>query len=139
MNSAECIEQKGVVKEVINGKIMVSLTSFSACAHCHSKNACTLYQSETREVEVPEGNLHLKPGENVFIQIKENKGLRAALLAYFIPFVIILFTLILLSSIGLSELLAGMISVLAITPYFIILYFRRKNLKKTFSFSLRKE
>ncbi len=139
MNSAECIEQKGIVKEVINGKIMVSLTSFSACAHCHSKKACSLYKSETREIEIPAGNLHLKPGENVFVQIKEKKGLHAALLAYIIPFVIILFMLILLSSIGLSELFAGMISILAIAPYFIMLYFRRKNLKKTFSFSLRKE
>lgn len=139
MDSLECIEQKGIVKEVFNKKIVVTLTSFSACAHCHSKSACSLYEGETKEIEATASDQHLEPGDKVTIQMKKNLGIHATLLAYILPLLIIMLALIVFTSVGLNDLLTGIFSLLSVAPYFILLYFRRKTLRKTFSFSLRKE
>ena len=139
MNSLECIEQKGIIKEVSNNKVMVTLTSFSSCAHCHSKSTCAISEQEEKEFEIQTNTHNLKPGEEVIIEMKKNLGLKATLLAYIAPFVLLLISLIVFTSLGFNDLFSGIISLLILIPYFLILYFRRNALKKNFSLSLRKE
>jgi sigma-E factor negative regulatory protein RseC len=59
-------------------------------------------------------------------------------LAYILPFFVILIALIICTIIGLSEALAGIISILTLIPYFTLLYLFKNKLKKEFSFSIKK-
>lgn len=134
-----CIEQKGVVKDISNGLAKVDITSFSACAHCHSKRACDITDSANREIFVPISNVNsFSIGDSVSVVMKRTMGWKATILGYVIPFLLVLFTLLILNAFNIPEVIVGVGSLLVLAPYFIVLYLSRERLSNAFSFSIRK-
>jgi sigma-E factor negative regulatory protein RseC len=139
MDSSTCIEQKGVVEDISNGLVKVNITSFSACANCHSRQSCGIIDSSNRELFVPfDSATGISIGETVGIVMKRTMGWKATILAYVIPFLLVLITLLVLNSLKLHEVVVGMGSLAVLAPYFAVMYFRREHLRNTFSFTIRK-
>lgn len=139
MSSSNCIEQKGIIEEIDKGIAKVNITSFSACSGCHSKAACNLSESAEKQIEVPlPDENQFKIGETVGVLMKRVMGWKATLLAYGLPFILVMITLLTLSSLNFHEVIAGLAGLAILVPYFIILYIMRERLKTAFSFSLRK-
>ena len=108
MDSSPCIEQKGVIEEITDGLAKVRITSFTACANCFTKDSCGIYKAVDRHIEIPTRKGEFQKGE------------------------------LILTSIRLKELYAGLISLLILVPYFTGLYFFRDHLRRTFIFTMRK-
>ena len=139
MDSSPCIEQKGVIEEITDGLAKVRITSFSACANCLTKDSCGLLSGGVnKHIEIPDSKGEFQKGETVFINMRRSMGLKATLIAYIIPFFLIILTLLMLTSIRLKELYAGLISLSVLIPYFTGLYFFRDHLRRTFIFTMRK-
>lgn len=139
MDSSTCIEQKGVVEEISHGLVKVNITSFSACTNCHSKQACSVLDSAVREVVAPADNISsFSIGETVRVIMKRTMGWKATVMGYVIPFMLVLTTLLILSSLQLHEVVVGLGSMVILIPYFVILYLNRERLRKTFSFTIQK-
>ena len=139
MDSSTCIEQKGVVEEISHGLVKVNITSFSACTNCHSKQACSVLDSAVREVFVPSNNINsFSIGETVRVIMKRTMGWKATVMGYVIPFMLVLTTLLILSSLHLHEVVVGLGSLVILIPYFIALYLSRERLRNTFSFTIQK-
>jgi sigma-E factor negative regulatory protein RseC len=140
MDSSNCIEQKGIIEAIDTGVARVLITSFSACAGCHSKSACGMAESADKQVHVSVGSdSQFRTGEHVKISMKKTMGWKAAILAYFVPFTLVIITLLTLTSFNYHEVVAGIGSLGILAPYFFILYLVRHRLQATFSFSLRKD
>jgi hypothetical protein len=77
-------------------------------------------------------------GDSVGITITQSMGNKAIALGYFIPFLLVLLTLIVLTLLRLKEWLAGLLAISTLIPYYIILYLSRSILRKTFTFTLKK-
>jgi sigma-E factor negative regulatory protein RseC len=58
------------------------------------------------------------------------------LYGYLLPFIIVLITLIVSSSLTNNEITAGLLALLVLIPYYITLYFYRNYLKKVFKFEV---
>ena len=138
MTSTDCIEQKGIIDDIENGVAHVLITSVSACASCQANSACHMSETAQKEVDVFIGNSNFHKGEPVKVLMKKSLGLKATFLAYVLPFIILLATLIILTNIGISEAISGIFSLLILIPYFLILYLSRNSLQKTFQFTLNK-
>lgn len=138
MNSNDCVEQKGIIEEINNGIATVNITSFSACASCQSKSACGMTESADKHIHVLVNETLFKKGELVKILMKKSLGLKATLLAYVLPFIAIIFTLIVLKSIGVEEFISGIVSIAILALYFFILHLFKDKLQKTFQFTLNK-
>lgn len=138
MSSTDCAEQKGIIEEITNGMAKVNITSYSACSSCQSKSACSMNESSSKIIDVFVDTEDYKVGEMVKVAIKKSLGMRATLLAYVIPFMIIIASLIVFKSLGLHEGLAGLISLSLLIPYYLGLYLLNNTLKKTFQFTLNK-
>ena len=65
-------------------------------------------------------------------------GNKAVVFGYLLPFVLLVTTLLLLTSLSLAEWISGLISLAALIPYYLILYLRREKLSRTFIFTIRK-
>jgi positive regulator of sigma E activity len=139
MGSIDCIGQKGIIEEIIDGTARVAITTYSACANCDSKSSCITGESKSTivDVKVEEGQFH--KGEIVEVIMKKTLGLEATLLAYFVPFLVLIISLIIFLKIGLPDTLAGLLAIALLIPYFLILYFFRGILQNKFRFSLKKE
>ena len=78
-------------------------------------------------------------GDTVQVFMKRSLGLKATLIAYILPLIILMASLIALTSLRLSELFVGTFTLIFLIPYFYLLYHFRESLKNTFTFRLNKE
>jgi sigma-E factor negative regulatory protein RseC len=57
-------------------------------------------------------------------------------LAYLIPIVLLLAVLFVCLGLGMNEGLAALISIVALVPYYIVLYLKRDKLKQKFEYNI---
>lgn len=140
MSTAQTVCHPGVVQSVDSNLIRVNILSKSSCGSCHAKGACSLGESQDKLIDIHQAEFSTKyaPGDKVEVIMQESAGLKALFLGYILPFLFVLFTLIILISITGNEKIAGLVSLGTLVPYYVSLYFFGKRLNKTFSFSLRK-
>jgi positive regulator of sigma E activity len=138
MNSAVCIEQKGIVESVNNQRIVVRIDRGSACGHCSANGICNMAESTERVIELKDSTQTFSVGEWVGITISRSMGNKAVILGYLIPFVLLISSLLIFTAFKLSEWIVGVSSLLTLVPYFIILSLFRERLRKTFTFSIHK-
>jgi sigma-E factor negative regulatory protein RseC len=134
--SAGTIQHEGTVQKVNSDSVDVRIVSESACAGCHAAGYCNLSGREDKILNVT-GKYNVVSGDPVTVIIKESMGFKAVVLGYLLPLIIIITSLILLSVFSVPELVAGILSVAILGPYFIILYFFRNRIDRSFTFTLK--
>lgn len=133
------IEHKGIVKSINGNELQVSIIVQASCASCNFKGSCSVSGLEEKIIDVLVANPDkYENGENVSVYYKQSLGFKALFLGYVLPFLILFISLIILMSITQKELLSGVISLLLLIPYYLILYFSKDKIKKTFTFSIKK-
>jgi len=70
--------------------------------------------------------------------MRRSMGFKALIYGYVIPFLVVLATLIITSSLFASEAVAGIGSLAVLVPYYLWLYYNRERFKKSFHFELQK-
>ncbi len=140
MSSANTVCHPGIVQAIEQSMIRVSILSKSACGSCNVKGLCSLSESEEKTIDIygAQNTGSFAIGDKVEVIMQSSKGMKAMFLGYILPFILVFLTLILLISFTGNEMLAGLISLAVLAPYYILLYFFGSVLKKTFSFTLRK-
>jgi len=91
---------------------------------------------KTIDVMDESGEFHA--GDRVGIAITQPMGNKAIMLGYFFPFLLVMLTLILFTLFHFKECHAGLLALSTLIPYYILLYFSRTKLRKTFTFTLKK-
>ena len=130
------IKHKAFVKKVTGSSLTVSILNQSACASCHASGACSMADVREKEVEIGCNNGNYTPGQEVSVVFRESLGFKALLYGYVLPFLLVLCILIILFSVTENEVMAGLISLGALVPYYTVLYFFRGALKVVFKFEL---
>jgi len=138
MEGSVCVEQKGTVEQITGLNIRVRVHREASCGDCKASGICFVGEGKERELEISNFTPGLKVGDQVEVIITRNMGNKAVLLGYLVPFLILITTLIVLNFLGASDWLSGIASLLAMAPYFLLLYFFRNRLRKTFNLSARK-
>ena len=116
----------------------VEIISEAACASCHAKGLCGLGEQQVKQVEVRTSawNPH-QIGDEVEVVLKKSMGYKAVFIAYGLPLVVLFVALMVLNSLGVGELYAGLGAIGAvIICYFVIFLFRNK-ISKDYSFFLK--
>lgn len=134
----DAIKHDGIVTKIDAATTYVTIVTHSACNACTVKGACNVSEMNEEVVEVPrKGEPAHQVGDRVQLVMKKTLGTRAVLLGYFFPFLVLLFTLIIMLSVTSNEGLAGLVSLAVLIPYYMILYLLRDRLKKTFTFNIQ--
>jgi sigma-E factor negative regulatory protein RseC len=132
------LEHSGTVTKINDGKIYVNIEVQSACSGCHAKSICTNIDKQTRQIIVPQKDDTININDVVVVQLEEKNGFNAIFLGYFLPFLLLVASLI--SSLMTLDVqwLAGLISVGILIPYYFILFLCRKRIDKQFQFTIKK-
>lgn len=119
---------------------MVEMHVVSACSSCKGHEKCAFVDKADKivEVETPEW-ADYRVGDRVTVSVNESLGLLAVLLAYILPALIIIASVVLLSLFTGSEALAALAPILLTAIYFLILYHTRDRLQTKFSFGISRE
>lgn len=135
----QLISHKGIISDIDRDTIRVSIIVESACASCHAKGMCTIADTAEKVIEVRNrkpGQFNI--GDNVQVAMKKSLGLKAVFYGYLLPFLILLFSLLIVyESLG-DEALAGGVALLILIPYYFGLYMLRDKLKARFEFDIFK-
>ncbi|MBP5486321.1 MAG: SoxR reducing system RseC family protein [Bacteroidales bacterium] len=135
---AELISHKGKVISSGQGIISVEIVSESACSACHAAGLCGMSESRKKIVEVPavRGKV-FSVGQEVEVCLAPKTGLKAVLLSYAIPAMILLILILSLPLIGLGELAGGLLAVAGVALYYLILYLFKGRLAGEYEFYIR--
>lgn len=137
-NTANQITHSGLIKQVTENKIIVSIVSMASCASCQVKGACSASDMEEKIVEVKrlEGGKY-QVGETVTIVINQSVGAWAVLFGYVFPLIVVVVALVIFTNLIESEGVAGLLAIGLLIPYYFGLYLSRKVMSDNFEFRLQ--
>ena len=137
MKNAETISHEGVVTKITEDELEIKILAQSACAACHAKSACGMGEQAEKILTVPRPkDRKFTLNQKVNVRMAIGQGNKAAVLAYLLPIILLLAVLFVCLGLGLSEGLSALISIVALVPYYIVLYLRRDQLKKKFEYNI---
>lgn len=136
MAKGDKIEHTGIVKAVNGHFVDVDIQNRSACSGCHAKSTCGMSESAIKTITAPCPDFEVKPGDVVSIEASLNQGFYAVILAYCLPVVLIIAIIVTGNIAGWSETTSALASIIALIPYFFVLYLLRDKIGKRISFKI---
>ena len=137
MKDTETISHEGVVTKIADDELEIKILAQSACAACHAKSACGMGEQAEKILTVPRPkDKDFALGQRVNVRMAIGQGNKAAILAYLLPILLLLAVLFICLGLGLNDGLSALISIVALIPYYIVLYLKRDQLKKRFEYSI---
>ncbi|MEG1402848.1 SoxR reducing system RseC family protein [Bacteroides sp.] len=133
----DTIKHQGIVKNINGSHVSVRIIQTSACSSCSVKGHCSSADSKEKIVDViaPPGTYHI--GEEVMLIGATSMGLKAVLLAFVVPFLLLVISLFLFMEIMNNDLWASLFSLGILIPYYAILWLNKSRLKQQFSFTIK--
>ena len=137
MNNRETISHEGVVTKITNDELEIKILAQSACAACHAKSACGMGEQAEKILTVPRPkDKEFTLNQKVNVKMAIGQGNKAAILAYLIPVILLLAVLFACLGLGMKEGWAALVSIVALIPYYIVLYLKRDKLKNQFEYTI---
>ena len=121
---ADIIKHRGIVEKVDGSHIVVRIVQTSACSACSAKGLCNASESKEKQIDVYEANPSYQIGEEVMVCGTTSMGMRAVLLAFGVPLLILVLALgVSMKLTGEDALLSSGIALVCVVPYYIAIYF----------------
>lgn len=138
MGTSKEIKHTGVITSIDSSGIKVNITTYSACFSCSAKGICSISDAKDKIIEVPKTG-DFSVGQEVQVILHQTQGFKALYLGYVQPFIVVLITLIITSSLTRNEVLAGIISLGALALYYLVLFFYKEKIRNKFTFAIKKQ
>ena len=135
----EDISHRGKILSITPLITTVQIISSSACSSCHAAGFCALGEKAEKIVEVqtdPYG-FH-EVGDEVNLILKATAGLKAVWLAYAIPVVLLMLTILLMIKTGFGELTSALTGLGVVVLWYLVLWLFRKKLRNEYVFKIEK-
>lgn len=131
--------KEGIVRAIQGDQIEVEITISSACSECHAKSIC-IPSDHKRETILAQRlyNEHFEVGDKVQLVLKGSAGGKAVVLAYLLPFLVLMVALFGTYAITKSELAGVIVSVVFVVIYYIILKTQNKKIEQNFQFFVKR-
>ena len=137
---ADIIKHRGIVEKVEGAHVVVRIVQTSACAACSAKGLCNASESKEKQIDVFEAGASYRIGEEVVLCGSTSMGMRAVFLAFGIPMLLLLFALFVSMQVTDGDaLVSSLVALFAVVPYYLVIYFMKDKLNKTFSFTIEKQ
>lgn len=128
------IEHQGVIISKDDKIARVKIEQTSACASCHVKSVCGASDKSEKIIDANIMDDTLKVGDQVTIIGQKSLGFQAILLAYILPFIVIIATLFIVNVFTTNEIIIGTCALASLIPYFIVLRLMRNKIQAKFQF-----
>lgn len=134
----DIIKHCGIVENINGSHIQVRIVQTSACSACSVKGHCNASESKEKLIDVFDAKASsYRKGQEVMLYGTTSMGMQAVFWAFGVPFLVLLITLFVAMRLtdG-DELQSALIALLALVPYYLIIYMCRKKLSRKFSFTI---
>ena len=129
------ITHKGVVEKAGDGWVDVRILQTSACSACKVAGHCSAAESKEKTVQVSTGKSdNYQPGDPVVVAMTSTNGRDAVILAFILPFVIMVAVLVACLLVTGNEGIAALAGIASLVPYYAVVYRCKDRLARKFSF-----
>ena len=133
------IKHLGVVEKVDGSHVTVRIVQTSACSSCSAKGLCNASESKEKLIDVYHNQVSCQIGEQVVVCGTTSMGMRAVLLAFGLPVLILLLALFVTMRITDGDaLFSALVGLGTMIPYYLIIFVCKDKLNRTFSFTIEK-
>lgn len=131
------IEHSGVVKRVDAERVCVEITAHGACGGCKAREACGLGETGQKIVEIrtPAAATY-RTGDRVTVAITRRTGAVAVLLAYVVPFVVLIGVVAVCYLLGAGDGAAVLAGLGSVVLYYGILWLLRRKIDNAIHFTI---
>lgn len=132
------IKHQGIVESIDGDLVKVKILQSSACSSCSVKGHCNLSETKEKIIDIYDKNAgDYIQGQKVLVCGSTSMGMKAVVLAFVMPFLVLFFSLFITMEItdG-DEAVSALVSMCALIPYYIIIYICRNKISRNFSFNL---
>lgn len=132
------IKHLGIVENIQGNHLSVKIVQTSACASCSVKGHCSSADSKDKIIDITDpAASDYRVGEEVMIVGEMSMGVMAVVLAFVVPFLLLILTLFLFMAWMNNELYAALAALTVLVPYYFILWLNKTRLKQKFSFTIK--
>ena len=132
------IKHLGIVENIQGSHLSVRIVQTSACSACSAKGHCSSADSKDKIIDIIDtAASSYRVGEKVMVIGETSMGMMAVVLAFIIPFVLLIFSLFLFMALMENELYSALLSLAILIPYYFILWLNKTRLKQKFSFTIK--
>ena len=132
------IKHLGIVENIQGSHLSVRIVQTSACAACSAKGHCSSADSKDKIIDIIDtAASSYRVGEKVMVIGETSMGMMAVVLAFIIPFVLLIFSLFLFMALMENELYSALLSLAILIPYYFILWLNKTRMKQHFSFTIK--
>ena len=132
------IKHLGIVENIQGSHLSVRIVQTSACAACSAKGHCSSADSKDKIIDIIDtAASSYRVGEKVMVIGETSMGTMAVVLAFIIPFILLIFSLFLFMALMENELYSALLSLAILIPYYFILWLNKTRLKQKFSFTIK--
>ena len=135
MGKTETIKHEGIVESIGAGSCQVRILQASACSSCSARSLCRSSESNEKVIEVRGHYPALHVGDAVTLTGSVRQGLRASVLAYVVPLILMLIALIAGTRLG-GDGIGALAALLTLALYYGVLYLLRDRLGRAFEFEI---
>lgn len=129
----------GTVLSSADGKVKVHIQSISACATCAAHAKCGFAESKEKNLEIPSADWQtFTEGEPVTVYIDESRGMLAVWIAYVLPAILMIATIVGFSLAHMPEWIVVFSAFAVLGLYILILYLRRRKVESHFTLTVTK-
>mgnify|MGYP002622429507 FL=1 len=132
------ISHSGIIDSIVGNCVKVRILQTSACAACRVAGHCNAAESKEKIIDVLDvaDTSALRVGDQVTVWASRDVANHALLLGFGVPFLVLVGVLILALSITHNEGLAALSALLALVPYYAVLFLCRDRIRERLSFHL---
>lgn len=133
------IEHEGTIDNISGNQYSIRITQSTACSECHAKGACIAADTKVKMVDVVDSSGEFKLNERVLLSGKTSIGYKAVLWAFVLPLILLMSVIFASISIWhVGELQAALMALVALAPYYALLYIVRHKMGEKLAFTIRK-
>ena len=135
MGKTETIKHEGIVESIEAGCCRVRIMQASACSSCSARQLCRSSESKEKLIEVRGHYPALHVGDAVTLTGSVRQGLKASVLAYVVPLILMLIALFAGSRYG-GDGIGALSALLTLALYYGVLFLLRNRLGRAFEFRI---
>lgn len=138
-HSSGTIRQSATVVRVDTTEIEVEVCRPEACAVCKAKNACSEGSSAAKRMTLVNDGQGYQIGDQIQLIMRRSAGLKAVVIAYLIPVVLVVAALLIFQATTLSETTAALFTLGVLVIYFIVIRLLRGRIHHQLTIEIEKE
>ena len=129
------ISHIGIVQSIDGQEVTVKMTVECACAACHAKSLCGISDSKDKIVKaVNVSDAHFEVGEKVNVEMRQSLAMKAIVICYLLPFIVLITTFCVMSYFCQNELVNVAVTFAAVAVYFFFIWLFNHKIERNVTF-----